>query len=166
MAIPRARVLVVLFSGLLSGCASAPRTVAPPPPPVAPPPPPPIIAQAQAWALPPAAAESPLDATALVIARAEAEFDLGRAEFDRARLVSAREHFDRAVDWLIKQQGGARTDARLQAAFERLVDRITALEVQALRDADGITEAKSEPAAIDTLVTRPTLRASSTGLMP
>jgi hypothetical protein len=37
----------------------------------------------------------------------------------------------------------------LQAAFDGLVERITALDVLALRDADGITEAKSAPAAID-----------------
>jgi membrane-bound lytic murein transglycosylase D len=63
--------------------------------------------------------------------------------------VAAREHFDRAVEILLKQPEGTHGDPHLQAAFNRLIDRITALDVLALRDADGITEARSAPAAID-----------------
>jgi membrane-bound lytic murein transglycosylase D len=63
--------------------------------------------------------------------------------------VAAREHFDRAIDILLKEPGGTHADPRLQAAFDHLVDQITALDVLALRDADGITEARSAPAAID-----------------
>ena len=90
-----------------------------------------------------------LDRVSEAIARSEAEFQVGRVEFDREHLVAAREHFDRAVDILLREPGGTQSDPRLQAAFDKLVERITALDVLALRDADGITEARTAPAAID-----------------
>ncbi len=47
---------------------------------------------------------------------------------------------------------GARANPRLAAQFERLLDRVSALDVQALREGDGFTETRSEPAAIDELL--------------
>jgi hypothetical protein len=88
------------------------------------------------------------------IAHSEAEFEAGRVEFDSRPLVAAREHFDRAVEILMLQPQGARGETRLQAAYERLLDRVTALEVLAFKDADGITESRSEPAAIDEVLKR------------
>jgi membrane-bound lytic murein transglycosylase D len=107
-----------------------------------------------------------MDRVTLVVTQAEAEFEAGRAEFDRGRLVAAREHFDRAVELLLQHPGGARSDTRLQAGFERLLDRITALDVLAIREADGITEARSVPAAIDEVLNaamfeRPTPKATT-----
>ena len=40
----------------------------------------------------------------------------------------------------------------MAAAFDQMLDRISALELIALREGDGLTEAKSEPAAIDELL--------------
>jgi membrane-bound lytic murein transglycosylase D len=57
------------------------------------------------------------------------------------------------VDLLLLQAGGTRSDVRLQLAFEGLIDRIAALDVRALREADGVTEASSSPAAIDEVLT-------------
>ena len=76
----------------------------------------------------------------MVIERAQAEFESGRGEFERGRLEAGREHFNRAVEILISQPGGVRANSKLQAAYERMVDRISALEVQVLRDGDGVTE--------------------------
>ena len=45
------------------------------------------------------------------------------------------------------------TDARLREHFDRLVDRINAYEVTALRQGDGFAEKKEEPASIDELLT-------------
>src|SRR5690606_19410855 len=56
-----------------------------------------------------------------------------------------------AVDAMLALPQGARSNARLEAQFERLLDRISALDVQALREGDGFTETRSEPAAIDEL---------------
>jgi membrane-bound lytic murein transglycosylase D len=102
----------------------------------------------------PAAPEVPLvaDPIAELIGRVEKEFTAGREDWDRDRLVAAREHFDRAVDLLLSVKGGARTEPRLNAALEHLLDRISALDVMSLREGDGFTESKSEPAAIDELL--------------
>src|SRR5512140_2000447 len=142
----RPRALVVILAALLGGCAPAVAPIATPAPPPVPAPSPLPISQTSAR--PPATAPS-VDAVALAISRAETEFEAGKADFDQARLVAAREHFDGAVDIFLLQPGGTRSDPRLQEAFERLIDRIAALDVLALRDADGITEARSNPAAID-----------------
>ena len=145
----RSRLLVACLAGILSGCATSKAPIATPAPapapaPVveAPPPPPP----------PPPPAPPPPDRIDLAIAQAEKEFDEGRLEFERRRVVAARAHFDRAVDVLLHQPEGARGEARLQSAFDRLLERISALDVLALREADGFAEARSEPAAIDELL--------------
>jgi len=92
------------------------------------------------------------DPVAALIATAESAFAAGEAESLAGRLVAAREHFDRSVDLLLGAQGGAASDPRLKSALDRLVDRISALDVIALRDGDGFTEARSEPAVIDELL--------------
>jgi len=156
----RSRLLVVCVAGSLSGCAARTAPVVPPPPPPAPvtiEPPPPVI-ERLAERKPQAPVE---DAVSLVIKRADAQFDLGRAEFEKGRLVAAREHFDAAIDLLLRMPGGARADARSQAAFERLLDRIAAFDLLALREADGVAEARSEPAAIDELLKASTVDRAS-----
>ncbi len=59
--------------------------------------------------------------------------------------------FDRAIDVLLAAPGGARTEPRLREQFDRLVDRISALEVATLAEGDGFSEKPSEPASIDAL---------------
>lgn len=93
-----------------------------------------------------------LDPITQYIARAEAAFAEGQTELQAGHLVAAREHFDAAVDSLVAVPGGARSDPRLSAEFDRLLDRISALDVLALREGDGFTEARSEPAIIDALL--------------
>ena len=48
--------------------------------------------------------------------------------------------------------GGPRSDPRLRAHFDRLVERISAVEILALAEGDGFAEQRSEPAAIDALL--------------
>ncbi|MEO7190821.1 MAG: LysM peptidoglycan-binding domain-containing protein [Vicinamibacterales bacterium] len=93
-----------------------------------------------------------VDPSAAVIARAEEQFVAGRKELEAGRMVAAREHFDAAVDTLTRLSAGARGDATVAAAFDQLLDRISALEVLALRDGDGLIETSSEPAALDELL--------------
>jgi len=146
----RSRLLVVCLAGWLSGCAAKVAPAAPPPPP---PPPAPVATPAPVIVDTPKPTPQVVeDRISLVVKRAEAAFDLGRAEFDKGRLVAAREHFDAAIDLLLRLPEGARGEARAQAAFERLLDRIAAFDLLALREADGVAEARSEPAAIDELL--------------
>ena len=92
------------------------------------------------------------DPAAVVVARADAEFVLGERELAAGRMVTAREHFDRAVDHLLGLPSGARSSPATSAAFDRLLDRISALELLALREGDGLAESRTEPAAIDELL--------------
>jgi membrane-bound lytic murein transglycosylase D len=48
--------------------------------------------------------------------------------------------------------GGAKSTPELEAELDRLLDRISALEAQALHEGDGFTEARSTPAVIDALL--------------
>jgi membrane-bound lytic murein transglycosylase D len=139
---------VVCSVALLSGCATrpaAPVAVAPPPP----------VSQLPVTAFAGSiGSEIPLrtDPALAIIAQAEAAFDLGEDELAAGRLVAAREHFDRAVDQLLGLPTGARSDVAVASAFDSLLDRISALEIQALRDGDGLAEAATEPAALDELL--------------
>jgi len=75
----------------------------------------------------------------------------GQREMDLGHLDRARVEFDRAIEVLLTAPGGARTEARLREQFDRLVDRISALEVAALAEGDGFSEKPAEPASIDAL---------------
>jgi len=146
------RLLVVFQAGLLVGCGLLPHSRRPP----APPPPPATVPVAPFTGH--VAPEVPLvaDPVAELIARVEQEFEAGREEWQRDRLGAARERFARAVDMLLSVKDGARTEPRLAAELEQLLDRISALDVMALREGDGFTESRSEPAAIDELLTAAT----------
>jgi peptidoglycan lytic transglycosylase D len=56
------------------------------------------------------------------------------------------------VDVLLESKYGARTEPRIREHFDRLVDRISTYEIQALAQGDGFTEKKYEPASIDELL--------------
>ena len=86
------------------------------------------------------------------MARADAAFALGERELAAGHVVTAREHFDRAIDYLLALPAGARSTVATSVAFDRLLDRISALELLALREGDGLTESQTEPAAIDELL--------------
>ena len=148
------RLLVVTAAGLLVGCGARNRPVPPPPSP-SPSAPTPFTG--------PAGPEIPLvaDPVAELIGKVEQEFAAGREEWDRDRLVAARERFDKAVDMLLAVPNGARSEPRLKAELEHLLDRISALDVMALREGDGFTESRSEPAAIDELLSAATFEPPS-----
>lgn len=92
------------------------------------------------------------DTTASAIAKAESAFAAGEAELKLGHRSAAREQFDAAIDALLIVPGGARSDPRLQAEFEKLLDRIGAHESLVLLAGDGFAEVRSEPAAIDDLL--------------
>ena len=70
-------------------------------------------------------------------------------------LEAARLEFNRALELVMQWSGGPRADARLRAHFDRLVERISAVEILALAEGDGFAEQRSEPAAIDALLDTP-----------
>jgi peptidoglycan lytic transglycosylase D len=101
---------------------------------------------------PPVAVPPPADPIASLIATSQSHFEAGERELNVGHLERARAEFDRAIDILLESPYGARTDARLRDHFDRLVDRINAYEVTALRQGDGFVEKKEEPASIDVLL--------------
>lgn len=98
----------------------------------------------------------PSDPIDLLIGDSEKLFAEGQKRLNDGHLEEAREAFDRAVEMLLESPYGARTEPRLRVHFDRLVDRINALEVIALRQGDGFTEKRAEPAVIDALLANAT----------
>ena len=107
-------------------------------------------------------APTPVDPVVQAIATAESAFEAGRAASQQGHLKDARLAFDLALDTLLVMPGGARSDPRLSAAVDALIDRISALELAALSSGDGFTETATEPASIDTLLSLPPAEADAT----
>jgi len=84
-----------------------------------------------------------------LIAQVEKEYQLGQDNYKAGHLEAAKENFDKAFDLLLESSLDVRSDARLQQEFDRVLDGVNGLELQALQQGDGFTEQKSEPAPID-----------------
>jgi membrane-bound lytic murein transglycosylase D len=142
------RLLVVCLPGLLVGCGVIRHPSVTPLAPVAPLPVQPLDPAR------PIGREVQVrpDPSAGVVAKAQAEMAAGERELQDGHMVAARQHFDAAIDQLLALPAGARSDTVVAAAFDQMLDRISALELIALREGDGLTEAKSEPAALDELL--------------
>jgi membrane-bound lytic murein transglycosylase D len=87
-----------------------------------------------------------------LIAKADRHFEEGRKELALGHLARAKEEFNASVEVLLQSPQGARGDVRVREHFDRLVDRIAALELTALATGDGFTERAAEPASIDQLL--------------
>ena len=87
-----------------------------------------------------------------LLAAADRHFEAGRSELTLGHLARAKARFNQALEVLLESPQGARTDARVREHFDRLVDRIAALELTALATGDGFTERTTEPATIDQLL--------------
>ena len=114
-----------------------------------PPPPPPITAEVKPVQAP---APPPVDPVQALIDDSQRLYEQGKRDLDLGHLEQARAAFNRAIDVLLSAPGGARTEPRLRAQFDRLVDRISALEVAALATGDGFAEKPTEPASLDQLL--------------
>jgi membrane-bound lytic murein transglycosylase D len=97
----------------------------------------------------PAQPEVKTDPAADVIAQVEKEYQAGQANYQAGHLEAAKENFDRAFNLLLESPLDVASDERLQREFDRLLDGVNGLEMQALQQGDGFTEQKSEPAPID-----------------
>ena len=89
------------------------------------------------------------DPIAELIAEVEKEYQAGQDNYKAGHLEAAKQNFDRAFDLLLGSSPGVRSDERLQDEFDRVLDGVNGLELQALQEGDGFTEQKSEPAPID-----------------
>ena len=114
--------------------------------------------QAQETA-PPVAAQQPAPAAAPVqqpqvtaqqqrvrqlIQQVEQAYSNGQAAYRKGKLTDAKSEFDRAVDLMLTSGMDIKTDAQLQDEFDRIVDGVNALEMEALKQGNGFAP-KEEP---------------------
>jgi membrane-bound lytic murein transglycosylase D len=116
---------------------------------------PPVVAEAPAPTPPPPAPVPAVDPIDALIAESTRHFETGRREIQNGHLEAARTEFNRALELVMQFSSGPRADARLREHFDRLVERISAVEIAALAEGDGFAEQRSEPAAIDALLDSP-----------
>ena len=140
--------LVMLFSG---GCEpSQPKNTAGKVPPQATAPTlkpaDPVAATPQPAA--PAATE-PSDPVNALIAQAEKLYQSGLTEYQNGHLEAARQSFDQAFNVMLSSNLDLRDNPLLEKEFDKIVDGVRELEQVALREGDGFTEQRSEPAPID-----------------
>ncbi len=123
----------------LAGCAptapkgaaegARPQATAPPLTPA------PATAQAATPAPPPPTRQQ--QRVRLIIQQVEDAYAHGEADYHKGRLPEAKEEFDRAVDLMLTCGIDIRGDAQLQEEFDRIVDGVSALEMEALKQGNG-----------------------------
>jgi membrane-bound lytic murein transglycosylase D len=79
-------------------------------------------------------------------------FEAAQRELQDGHLEAAKAQFNRSLEVLLEWPNGARNEPRLRAHFDRLIERISALEIAALAQGDGFSERRNEPASIDELL--------------
>ena len=84
-----------------------------------------------------------------LIATAEKQYLAGQANYQAGHLDAAKADFDQAFDTLLSSNLDLRNDDRLGHELDKLVESVNELEMAALRQGDGFTEQRSEPAPID-----------------
>ena len=89
------------------------------------------------------------DPVAELIEQVEREYQKGQANYQAGHLETAKDNFDQAFDMLVKGKVSVQDDERLQDEFDKVVEAVHNLEMQALKEGDGFTEQKAEPAPID-----------------
>src|SRR5271169_5593374 len=89
------------------------------------------------------------DAAEALIAQAEKEYAAGQANYKAGHLEAAKADFDRAFNTLLSSNLDLRNDERLEREFDKLVEAVHELELAALKQGDGFSEPRSEPAPID-----------------
>jgi membrane-bound lytic murein transglycosylase D len=119
---------------------SEPQATAPAIPAAAPP-------QAVQPALPPAQTIDQRRVRAL-IQQVESAYAKGEADYRRGRLPEAKTEFDRAVDLMLASGIDIKSDVQLQEEFDRIVDAVNALEMEALKQGNGFAP-KEEPTPAD-----------------
>jgi len=119
-----------------------------------------VSPQATAPAVPAAAAPQPSPSPAppiptieeqhvrLLIDQVEAAYARGDADYRKGKLPEAKAEFDHAVDLMLESGIDIKSNARLQDEFDRIVDQVNGLEMDALKQGNGFVP-KEEPTPAD-----------------
>jgi peptidoglycan lytic transglycosylase D len=140
--------LPIVASLAMVSCETAEKTKAtasPPPQAVAP------TIQASKPAAPARIAETPgvSEVVEALVARVEQELQAGQANYAAGHVEEARANFDKAVDLLLEGPLDIRSNDRLQAEFDKVIDGVHTLEMASLKEGEAPPEQKTEPAPID-----------------
>jgi len=74
-----------------------------------------------------------------LIQQVDEAYAAGQADYKKGDLLAARRDFDRAVDLMLASGIDIRSTPELQDEFDRIVDQINGLEMEALRQGNGFT---------------------------
>jgi len=114
--------------------------------------PPPQVSQPSAPAPPPLTRER--QRVRLLIQQVEQAYAFGEAAYRKGQLPEAKVEFDRAVDLMLSSGIDIKADAQLQEEFDRVVDGVNAMEMEALKQGDGfVPKAEPSPAEVASDVT-------------
>jgi membrane-bound lytic murein transglycosylase D len=83
-----------------------------------------------------------------LIAQVEKAYSQGEANYKRGQLPEAKTNFDRAVDLMLSSGFDIKGTPQLQDEFDRIVDAVNALEMEALKQGNGFAP-KTEPTPAD-----------------
>jgi membrane-bound lytic murein transglycosylase D len=104
--------------------------------------------------------------TRLLIQHVEEAYALGEADYHKGKLPEAKQEFDRAVDLMLLSGIDIKSNAALEEEFDRVVDGVNALEMEALKLGNGFVpkeeETPAEVAEDVTFVVDPNLVAKAT----
>lgn len=92
---------------------------------------------------------------AQVIQNVEAAYKNGLSNYQDGHLAAAKSNFDYAVDQMLTCGIDIRTDPELNAEFERIVDAVNTLEMDALKQGSGLADAEPTPVGVANDVTFP-----------
>ena len=158
--------LAVLLAISLSGCdpSKPAKSATPPPQALAPAVPVPAAQPTPAPAAPAQTSAQDERIKALIAQVEKADAD-GQADYKRGDLAAARIDFDRAVDLMLTSGIDLKSNPQLQDEFDRIVDQVNGLEMEALKQGNGFTpktEATPAEAASDvTFVVDPNIVAKA-----
>jgi membrane-bound lytic murein transglycosylase D len=83
-----------------------------------------------------------------LIRNVEAAYARGDADYRKGKLVEAKAEFDRAVDLMLSSGFDIKSDPQLSDEFDRIVDQVNGLEMDALKEGNGFVP-KVEPTPAD-----------------
>jgi membrane-bound lytic murein transglycosylase D len=84
-----------------------------------------------------------------LVQRVEKEYQAGENNDQAGQPEAAKQNFNRALNLLLESQFDVHSDERLQREFDRVLDAVNSLDLEALQRGDTPPEQKAEPAPID-----------------
>jgi len=84
----------------------------------------------------------------VLIQQVEQAYARGEADYRKGQLPEAKIEFDRSVDLMLMSGIAIKSDPKLQDEFDRIVDAVNALEMEALKQGNGFVP-KEEPTPAD-----------------